>query len=257
MKKPCKGDNSLLPIGVNTDIIGLARIQGTTVDIGAYEGGTFMCPSATELYVDANVASTNEGISWATAFKTLDEALYAAWKCPTVQKIYVATGTYKPTKKPYNMGVDKKGVEIITTSTRDATFHIRSGINLQGGFPSGGGTQNITANPTILSGDIGVLSNITDNAYHVVFADSSVNWATTGSITKINGFTIRDGNSNANSNIIINGNITSTSQGSGIYSFKGVEIISNCIISSNINSAIYGANTTLTINNNQVERKKN
>ena len=33
------GDNSLIPLGITTDLLGAARIQDTTIDMGAYEGG--------------------------------------------------------------------------------------------------------------------------------------------------------------------------------------------------------------------------
>ncbi len=148
----------------------------------------------TTLFVDAAISSSGDGYSWATAFKTLDEALTLAHCSAVFNTINVATGTYKPTKYPYN-----SGVEMTTADVRDVTFHLRDGVALYGGFPNGGGTRNITANPTILSGDfIGddtitgsgatiSINNASENAYHVVL---SVSDATT---TILDGFTVRGG----------------------------------------------------------------
>ena len=199
----------------------------------------------TIMYVDSsNVSSCGrDGKTWATAFGSLSDALDAAHNNPLIQKVYVAKGTYKPTRKPYNMDINKKGVEMTTSFARDVTFHMRAGIDLQGGFPMGGGTQNITVNKTILSGDIGVVANTTDNAYHVILADSSANWATTGSIAKINGFTIRDGNANAGNTITVNGRTISANDGSGVRLSYGTSVVSNCIFISN-NIAILSLNTS-------------
>ena len=84
------GDNSLVPDGVTTDLAGNARIQNTTVDLGAYEGAYI--PS--RIYVDADVSSaTSDGSSWADAYASLTAALSAA---NFSDSIFVAAGTYTP-----------------------------------------------------------------------------------------------------------------------------------------------------------------
>ncbi len=247
------GDNALLPSGVSTDINGFARIQNTTVDIGAYEGGILICPSSTDLYVDANILNGNDGTTWAKAYKNLEDALHVAWKCPNIQKIYVASGTYKPTRKLYQMSSNRKGLEVITTDPRDVTFHVRPGLEIQGGYPTGGGIQNIPLNPTILSGDIGVAGN-TDNAYHVVFADSVYHWGTTNIATKINGFTISDGNANGTSNILLYGNAyIYQNSGAAILTRNCNRIISNCTITNNnasFGAGIFTSDFNCTLSNN-------
>ena len=222
------GDNSLIPSGVTTDIAGAARIQGGTVDMGAYEGGVVVCPVATTLYVDRSVSSSSNGTSWATALKDLNDALYIAHNCPTVTTINVAAGTYKPTKKPY-----ENGIETTTADARDVAFHLPNGVALYGGFPNGGGTRNIAANPTVLSGDIGTAGNASDNAYHVVLSVSDA------ATTVLDGFTVSGGNANGgSSNITVETLTISRNSGGGMYNASSSPTITNTTFTGN--SAFFG-----------------
>lgn len=88
------------------------------------------------LYVDASVATSGDGQSWATAYKTLTEALAAADAIH--RNIWIAEGTYRPA----------------TTAPDSGTFHL-IGFNVLGGFPAGGGTlgqRDPAAHPTIFTG---------------------------------------------------------------------------------------------------------
>ncbi len=126
---------------------------------------------ATRVYVNAaNSQGPWDGTSWGTAFRSLADALAAAGVGRA--ELWVAAGTYQPTS-----GTD-----------RSASFVLRPGIELYGGF-RGGETERSQrdwqANRTILSGDIGRPDEIADNAYHVLIgADQTV----------VDGFVIRDGN---------------------------------------------------------------
>jgi hypothetical protein len=214
------GANSLIPAGITTDIIGAARIQNTTVDLGAYEGG--VCPGTTTLYVDQSISSSSYGTSWDTALKTLDEALRKAHNCPNITTINVAAGTYKPNNKPYNAGI-----QITTPNARGVTFHLPNGVALYGGFPNGGGTRDIAANLTILSGDIGMAGNASDNAYHVVL---SVNDAAT---TVLDGFTVSEGNANTASSIIVEAQTIVQNRGGGMYNSSSSPRITNTTFTGN------------------------
>jgi hypothetical protein len=239
------GANSLIPAGITTDIIGAARIQNTTVDLGAYEGG--VCPGTTTLYVDQSISSSSYGTSWDTALKTLDEALRKAHNCPNITTINVAAGTYKPNNKPYNAGI-----QITTPNARGVTFHLPNGVALYGGFPNGGGTRDIAANLTILSGDIGMAGNASDNAYHVVL---SVNDAAT---TVLDGFTVSEGNANTASSIIVEAQTIVQNRGGGMYNSSSSPRITNTTFTGNSASQGGGmynfssspsiTNTTLTVN---------
>ncbi|BHH82267.1 right-handed parallel beta-helix repeat-containing protein [Desulforhopalus sp. 52FAK] len=122
------------------------------------------------IYVRQNATSINpDGQSWATAYTSLGDAL--ASDLTDKSEIWVSRGVYYPSGD----------VE------REATFSLVSGIGVYGGFK---GTEvrkeqrNWLKNTTILSGEIGDQSVLTDNVYHVVTgADDAV----------LDGFIIRDG----------------------------------------------------------------
>jgi len=89
--------------------------------------------------------------SWATAC----ELSFALSSAVSSQEIWVAAGTYKPT----------------AGSDRTATFQLKAGVALYGGFAGDEATRaerDWAAHVTTLSGDLGVANNTTDNSYHVV-----------------------------------------------------------------------------------------
>ncbi len=109
-----------------------------TVDIGAFELQNNSTTKVNKVYVDASVIISGDGASWATAFKTLIEAMDPSATCG-VDSILVAEGTYKPTS-----GADR------------SIAHINySPLVILGGYPVQGlGTRDWSAHPTIISGDI-------------------------------------------------------------------------------------------------------
>lgn len=121
------------------------------------------------IYVNDDAANGGDGTSWKNAYNDLQDALAAA---SSGSQIWVAEGTYKPTD-----GTD-----------RESTFAMKSGVELYGGFDGSFDNtlsdRNPTENVTILSGDIGVAKDTSDNSYHVLFGASD---------GAIDGFTIRDG----------------------------------------------------------------
>ncbi|SOE21065.1 hypothetical protein SAMN06298216_1537 [Spirosomataceae bacterium TFI 002] len=214
------GNNAAIPSGITTDITGAVRIQDVTVDMGAYED--VVCSFAT-LYVDSTIAASGNGSSWSTAFKTLSEAIDRV--CTNTDSILVAAGTYLPTSKPTG---------VVTADPRDVTFYLNQDIILLGGYPAGGGTRDAAANPTILSGDIGVLGDSLDNSYHVFITASLSNAAV------IEGFTIQNGNANGSSIISYASQSLSRRNGGGMINHNSSPTVTDVTFLSNTASNIGG-----------------
>ncbi len=150
------------------------------------------------LYVNASVSGgAADGSSWTDAYADLQSALSTA---ASGDEVWVAAGTYTPTA-----GTD-----------RSATFALKSGVALYGGFA---GTETLrsqrdwVANHTILSGDIGSPNNSGDNSYHVVTADGVT-------LAVLDGFTVTLGNAG-------DGN------GGGMHTATGSVTVANVVFSSN------------------------
>jgi hypothetical protein len=227
------GQNALAPSG--TDIAGAARIQQSIVDQGAYEGPSLICPGVSRLYVDGGVTASGAGGAWTTALKTVWEALTIANGCPGVNEIWVKAGTYYPM------------VSMLTQATsRDSSFRIvRNGIKIYGGF-AGTETQlssrNVTANPTILSGDINAVNDNTDNSWHVMTIVGGVN-GNIDTTTRLDGFTLTKGNANLNASVDVFGVYSVDADGGGL-ALLGSNAGNNC--------SPYIANCTFSNNNANV-----
>jgi len=103
---------------------------------------------AARRYVDAGAGGSNNGTSWGNAYTDLQAALADG----AATEIWVAGGVYTP------------------GASRFATFQLRSGVAIHGGFAGGEGAldERTGAATTVLSGDIGAPGNAADNCYHVV-----------------------------------------------------------------------------------------
>lgn len=108
------------------------------------------------LYVSSSANGAANGGSWADAFTNLHMALGLA---QAGDSIWMAEGVYAPA----------------VSAARDSSFVLPSGVLLFGGFS---GTENSlderdwAAHPTILSGDIGVAGDSTDNAYTILYLEN-------------------------------------------------------------------------------------
>jgi hypothetical protein len=201
-----KGTTSVSAITSQFDITHSAR---SPIDIGAYESSLIAyqstsCPAFVEIYVDSTRSVNGNGSSWATAFKSLADALNLAWTCPNITKIHIAKGTYVPTRRSYSMQPDRSGIE----QTNGAlTFHFRVGLQVLGGYPSGGGVRNVTLHKTKFggSGDISPLIRLNTNGY----------WGIPNDTTLLDGITV--------SNFI----------GTVMYINSGLNILKSCTIINN------------------------
>lgn len=161
--------------------------------------------ASAQLFVDGSVSTSGDGSTWALAKKTLQEALAIA---PPFTEVWVARGTYTP------------GV------ARDESFEIPAAVKVYGGF-NGTETalsqQNYLANLTVLSGDIGVLGDETDNVYTVVNCSFSNN------ASRLDGFIIRDGFNDRDPSTFPFG----LPNGAGIKCVGAEPTIANCVITHN------------------------
>lgn len=132
----------------------------------------------TVIFVDRTANGGDDGTSWEDAFTELSDALTAASGMAGSRIIRVAKGTYQP---------DTTGLG----DPRTATFAMQADLEILGGYPGHSAAdpdlRNAIANATILSGDIGVAMDNTDNCYHVVTASGVPETGV------LDGFRIRDG----------------------------------------------------------------
>ncbi len=169
---------------LESDLAGNTRISGTAIDMGAYERVVTACPESGTLYVDGNSGAAGDGLAWATALNSLQEALQVEAPC----QVRVAAGRYLPTQ---------------LSEDRSARFQLTDGIELFGSFPPSGGSMSQRdrhAHPSVLSGDIegasftNTLGIVEDyqylagsNSYHVLETSAA------GETSIVDGFVITGG----------------------------------------------------------------
>ncbi|MDR1557932.1 MAG: T9SS type A sorting domain-containing protein [Tannerellaceae bacterium] len=205
--------------------------------------GFIVLDAKTVYYVKVN--GTGEGTSWNNASGSIQEMID---KAGTDDEVWVAAGTYYPTKK--NNQIDE----------RSKTFLLKNGVHLYGGFAGNeasidkriksdrNGNGKIEAweftRETVLSGNIDGVEDVwtkketsdgtnkgwywkvsgnENNCYRVVTCYSSLSID-----TRFDGFTVREGHH------------TNSSEGAGIYA-QGKLTIANCEISRNmsVNTSSY------------------
>ena len=133
------------------------------------------------VYVDWDATGQNVGTSWTNAFINLQSALSLASTYDTIQEIWIAQGQYKPT----------------SLLDRDKSFIFSDSIKLYGGFLGNELNRNQrTSNSSlvVLTGDIGIQGDSSDNSYHVVIGDLSC------VDCLLDRMTIKHGNANSENN---------------------------------------------------------
>lgn len=160
------------------------------------------------IYVTPAGNDAGDGLSWATAKKTVSAGLSTA---QSGDEIWVTAGTYTPTS-----GTD-----------RTIALQLKSGVGLYGGFA---GTETLrtqrdsNVNITTLSGDLSGndgsnFSNNAENSYHVVTGSG------TDASAVLDGFAIVGGNAN--------GSTAATQKGGGLYLSGGQATVTHCTFRQN------------------------
>jgi len=175
------------------------------------------------IYVNAAATGASNGTSWQDAFTNLQDAITESANCVDAGvEIWVAQGTYRP-----DIG------ETQAAGNRYATFYLLDNVVLLGGFTgleTGSSERDWQTNETILSGDIGVAGDSTDNSFTVVTAIGNIETAV------LDGFTIRDGNAGETGVPFED----PTRSGGGMHNSFGNPTIRNCIFRNN-SAEYYGA----------------
>ncbi len=168
------------------------------------------------VYVDATALPGGDGQAWGTAFRFLADALeFADDESNGVEEIRVADGVYFPGQT----NADPTG-----STAGAATFALVSDVALRGGYPGSGSEDPDARDPSafvsVLSGDIGVPGEISDNVFHVLRSFSG----TTNAV--VDGFTITGGNARNPSN--------SNGYGGGLVADTGASVFAfHCIFIGN------------------------
>ncbi len=194
------------------------------------------------VYVKHDAAGANNGTSWTDAFTDLQAAIDSA---DADEQIWVAAGTYKPTKEQGGTG------------ERFRSFSQKTSVAIYGGFA---GTETLLSernwqtNVTICSGDIGVVDDSLDNCYHVFYHTATM-LITDKAV--LDGFSVSGGNADGtafhnygggmynviSSPTIRNCTVTKNSaaqKGGGVYNEdRSGTLLYNCTISDNY-AALYG-----------------
>ncbi len=232
------GNYADIPDDVLNDLDDSLRKVGDQVDMGAYE---FQVGSPIIFVDKSNAGPFHDGTSWEHAYPRLQTALSAA---QGDNEIWVAEGVYYPGP----------------TGNRTATFQLKNGIAIYGGFD---GTEterdqrDWNVHITVLSGDID-RNDATDSRgvvtdFAKIVGNNSSHVMTSSGLTEtvaLDGFTITAGNANvadfsysSGGGLYNNGNATLTNlsfsgnnalnEGGGIYHDAGTLIVSNSTFSGN------------------------
>ncbi|MCP3902716.1 MAG: hypothetical protein GY715_03690, partial [Planctomycetes bacterium] len=187
--------------------------------------------AGTVLFVDADAPPGGDGAAWATACVHLQDALHlAADPDLGISEVRVAQGTYPPDQG-----------ESVVTGNRGASFQLRPGLAVRGGYAGYGAADpdahDPLAFPTRLSGDLAgddgpAFAGNGENSYHVVISIDDDETAV------LEGFTIVGGNADGEEGRDRGGGLLIDGGGATI---RACTIVGNAAI---VGGGIYDASST-------------
>lgn len=217
----------------NEDMAGNARFDGSSIDIGAYE---FVHLSASRIrYVMPTAQGTGDGSSWANASNDLQKMIDELANSGTqAGEVWVAAGTYEPLGR------------IISSAAYSASFRMRDGISVYGGFAGtetaktqrqkkSGGMPWDYKNETILKAayynhdDLEWINNkwtLTGESRHVVWFAPLANQTGFKNITTLDGVTVMGGYAQGGTGL----DDFKTDCGGGVYINDVNAYLTNCIV---------------------------
>lgn len=171
------------------------------------------------LYVNIAAPPGGDGLSWATAFRTIEEAYDFADQngdgaSDVFTETWVAAGVYVPT------------IQTDPGQPSSRAHYLMNNMAYLGGFAGteiDASQRNWVLNPTILSGELGDPGNPADNCWHIV---KSVNFFNATAI--LDGFVITDGYADHD-----------TQRGGGVHNDGGKPVVRNCHFENNF-AALWG-----------------
>lgn len=232
-----KGDKAAYQTDVygDEDMAGNNRISGTAISIGAYEYQYL--PASRIRYVKPTATGTGDGSSWDNASGDLQKMIDELAESAPSQtgEVWVAAGTYTPQ------------VQLISGTDYSASFRMRDGISVYGGFEGtetsklarakGAMPWNFT-NETVLCGaayadNLSWNSNrwtLTSDSRHVVwFAPMPDEGATSFThVTTLDGVTIKGGYAQGGTGLTE----FMTDRGAGVYMSQNA-YLQHCIVTEN------------------------
>ena len=234
-----KGNNDYYDQNVygSEDMAGNPRISGDRISVGAYE---YQYLPATRIrYVKPTATGTGDGSSWDNASGDLQKMIDELADNNVSQQageVWVAAGTYKPQS------------QLISGTAYSASFRMRDGISVYGGFA---GTESTKlervkksampwdfTNQTILEaayynhGDLAWTNNkwtLTSDSRHVVWFAPMSGGTAFANVTTLDGVTIQGGYAQGGTGQ----DDFLTDRGAGVYMDGANAYLSNCIVREN------------------------
>ena len=217
----------------NEDMAGNTRVRGDTIDIGAYEYQYL--PMSRIRYVKEG--GTGDGSSWENASGNIQNMIDELANNANGQagEVWVAAGTYTPQS------------QLISGTAYSASFRMRDGISVYGGF-AGGETSKLKrvkgtmpwdfTNKTILEAayydhnDFSWTNNkwtLTSDSRHVVWFAPMSGESDFANVTTLDGVTIQGGYAQGGTGL----DDFKTDRGGGVYMDGANAYLSNCIVKEN------------------------